>query len=152
MRRELFLICAAFQRGWSYQFLCRLMSYSARVVWHAGKWSRGWKRGAESAKRLISAKLLCNSFAFHLFLWSILIQYCVFRQKNARKVRNVLAGGSGVFVLLRKFCQMDCKRSCCFQQCFPHFWWTSKIDCIQFSALTFQFWQIWIDDWIQGKG
>lgn len=97
------------------------------------------KRGAESAKRLISAKLLCNSFAFHLFLWSSLIQYCVFRQKNARKVRNVLAGGSGVFVLLRKFCQMDCKRSCCFQQCFPHFWWTSKIDCIQFSALTFQF-------------
>lgn len=54
------------------------------------------KRGAESAKRLISAKLLCNSFAFHLFLWSSLIQYCVFRQKNARKVRNVLAGGSGV--------------------------------------------------------
>lgn len=71
--------------------------------------------------------------------WSSLIQYCVFRQKNARKVRNVLAGGSGVFVLLRKFCQMDCKRSCCFQQCFPHFWWTSKIDCIPFSALTFQF-------------
>ena len=71
-----------------------------------------------------------NYCVIHLFLWSSLIQYCVFRQKNARKVRNVLAGGSGVFVLLRKFCQMDCKRSCCFQQCFPHFWWTSKIDCI----------------------
>ena len=49
--------------------------------------------------RLITRKLLCNSFAFHVILLNDLLEYCVFRQKNAREKRNVHSGSLGVFVL-----------------------------------------------------
>ena len=48
---------------------------------------------------LITRKLLCNSFAFHVILLNDLLEYCVFRQKNAREKRNVHSGSLGVFVL-----------------------------------------------------
>ena len=77
---------------------------------------------------LITRKLLCNSFAFHVILLNDLLEYCVFRQKNAREKRNVHSGSLGVFVLFWKFCQMDCEWPCGIQQRFSHFWRTSKIN------------------------
>lgn len=77
---------------------------------------------------LIARKLLCNSFAFRALLLSGLIEYCVFRQKNAREKRNVHSGSLGVFALFWKFCQMDCEWPCGIQQRFSHFWRTSKIN------------------------
>ena len=47
----------------------------------------------------VTRKLLCNSFAFHVILLNDLLEYCVFRQKNAREKRNVHSGSLGVFVL-----------------------------------------------------
>ena len=44
-------------------------------------------------------KLLCNSFAFRALLLNGLLEYCVFRQKNAREDCNVHSDGLGVFVL-----------------------------------------------------
>ena len=57
------------------------------------------KRGSKSTTRLITRNLLCNSFAFHVILLNDLLEYCVFRQKNAREKRNVHSGSLGVFVL-----------------------------------------------------
>lgn len=47
----------------------------------------------------MQTKLLWDSFVFRVFLLSSLIEYCVFRQKNAREGRNVHSGGLGIFVL-----------------------------------------------------
>ena len=77
---------------------------------------------------LITRKLLCNLFAFHVILLNDLLEYCVFRQKNAREKRNVHSVSLGVFVLFWKFCQMDCEWPCGIQQRFLHFWRTSKIN------------------------
>lgn len=57
------------------------------------------KRGSKSTTRLITRNLLCNSFAFHVILLNDLLEYCVFRQKNAREKRNVHSVSLGVFVL-----------------------------------------------------
>ena len=108
-----------------YAVLCRTPT---RTIWYARKWSCHWKRGSKSTTRLITRNLLCNSFAFHVILLNDLLEYCVFRQKNAREKRNVHSVSLGVFVLFWKFCQMDCEWPCGIQQRFLHFWRTSKIN------------------------
>ena len=122
--------------GGMYGFLMRVLlststqSYAVphKNYMYARKWSCHWKRGSKSTTRLITRNLLCNSFAFHVILLNDLLEYCVFRQKNAREKRNVHSGSLGIFVLFWKFCQMDCEWPCGIQQRFLHFWRTSKIN------------------------